>query len=357
MTRSVDLTDTLSTVRGRTDDPGRGPNLRVPPSSAAASARPGSARLQIPKVEGAADLEAIAAGKHGAAARRPDPAEHPHAVAVVGAARTTASSSRDGAASLAELDSVPIETREQGSYRATLQAGDRVPLDRPGAVGSCAEPTGIRGRGESPGSRRPTPLDRAKERLAARNAHLAVSLGLHAERVEKRKSQTAHDPVGTSAAERLAAIRRRLHERIGRRDTQTPTGRATASGSVEAGTLAGPVTAPAEEELAREPGGRDHSAAIRPETGSAAGRRNELRHQIHSLHAARIHDAPACAAAGAGTVRGEQRNAVAAGAGDLSEGWGQPGSSSSDTANAASLAAWHGIELALSRPGQAGDVS
>ncbi len=71
----------------------------------------------------------------------------------------------------------------------------------------------IRGRDTSPGTRRLTPLERAREKLAARNAHLARSFNDHAERVEKRKAQ-GRSPTGiATAAERIAAIRRRLAAR------------------------------------------------------------------------------------------------------------------------------------------------
>ncbi len=77
----------------------------------------------------------------------------------------------------------------------------------------------IRGRGTSPGTRRPTPLDRAREKLAARNAHLARSLSDHAERVEKRKAQGGSSTPPVTPAERMAALRRRLAAR-GREDAQ-----------------------------------------------------------------------------------------------------------------------------------------
>ncbi len=84
----------------------------------------------------------------------------------------------------------------------------------------------IRGRGTSPGTRRPTPLDRAREKLAARNAHLARSLSDHAERVAKRRAQGNSSTPPVTPAERMAALRRRLADR-GRADVQATSQQST----------------------------------------------------------------------------------------------------------------------------------
>ncbi len=64
----------------------------------------------------------------------------------------------------------------------------------------------------------PAPLQddvrcRAEARLAARNAGLAISLADHAERVDRKRAR-GHVTQALSAADRLAALRRRLEERV-----------------------------------------------------------------------------------------------------------------------------------------------
>ncbi len=106
---------------------------------------------------------------------------------------------------------------------ASTRAGIDGTLGHPATADDDAEPPGIRGRATSPGTRKLSPLDRARQRLAARNAHLAVSLQLHAQRVEKRKAQAAPEIGTATAAERLAAIRRRLNARLDKSAEQAAT--------------------------------------------------------------------------------------------------------------------------------------
>ncbi len=247
--RSVDLNSAPNIARGRTVDLGWDPKPRSPPSSAATRSCRGPAGAQTPTVEGAANLEAIAAGKHGAPALGPAAAERPQAKPVERAAEPTATSSQSGGASSTGTDYVPLWMRtpawlylpHQEPPVATLHAGNDEVQGLPTIADGDQEPTVIRGRSKSPGTRKPTPLDRARERLAARNAHLAISLNLHAERVEKRKAQAAPVSGSASAAERLAAIRRRLHDRLDKGATRTPTGRDDASETTASGTVAEPA--------------------------------------------------------------------------------------------------------------------
>ncbi len=201
---------------------GRGPIHRSPPSSAATSSCRGPAGTQPPAVEGAANLEAITAGKRGAIAPGLVTVEHQHAQSL-GRAHLAEPLPRSGAAGSLETDYVPVWMRTPSwlylphlePTAPTLHAGTDGTMGRTAAADRDAEPPEIRGRVTSPGTRKISPLDRARERLAARNAHLATSLNLHAERVEKkRKSQAATDAGTATAAERLAAVRRRLYARM-----------------------------------------------------------------------------------------------------------------------------------------------
>ncbi len=233
---SVALNDDLNSAsmlaRSSGDDSGRGPKPRSPPSSAATSSRGGPDGTPPPAAEGAANLEAIAAGKRSSAALEHIPAERQHAQSPGRAARPAAPCLRRGAASLREADYVPIWMRapswlylpHQEHTAVATNVGTDSALGHPTAADGDAETPGIRGRTASPGTRKLSPLDRAKERLAARNAHLAVSLHQHAQRVEKRKAQVPHEAGTATAAERLAAIRRRLHARLDKGDVQAANG-------------------------------------------------------------------------------------------------------------------------------------
>ncbi len=142
---------------------------------------------------------------------------------------------------------------------ASLHAGADDYLEVAGAAA-------IRGRASSPGIRRPprlavdsrrigalpeqdpassplaaTPKPRssdprsdsarskAEAKLAARNAGIATSLADHAERVDKRSAQGRQPPV-QSVAERMAALRRRLEERVSGKRSAGPIDDAAACG-------------------------------------------------------------------------------------------------------------------------------
>jgi hypothetical protein len=80
-----------------------------------------------------------------------------------------------------------------------------------GMVDACT----IRGRTHSPGAHAVTPLERARARLAGRNAHLERSLNDHAERVAKRRAHCITSEAAATPAERIAAIRRRVAAKSG----------------------------------------------------------------------------------------------------------------------------------------------
>ncbi len=131
----------------------------------------------------------------------------------------------------------------------------------------------IRGRAASPGSRPPQPFvvssrrvensaigaldanlqlgtptpgphaprrgdirSRAEAKLAARNAGLAISLADHAERVDRRSAQGRPTPA-LSATDRLAALRRRLEERVRAKVDADPTDDAAGARGEQGGPL------------------------------------------------------------------------------------------------------------------------
>ncbi len=109
----------------------------------------------------------------------------------------------------------------------------------PGRVGGGPLDDAIRGPQLGPGARAADAQARAQLRLDARNAHLRRSLDDHEERVLKRKSQEAAASPGPSAAERLAALRRRIRERASASDTATLGGTQVARASGDGGGGAG----------------------------------------------------------------------------------------------------------------------
>ncbi len=219
----------LNVAKGSRDDLGRGPHPRSLTSSAETRSCRGADGAQPPTAGGAANLEAIAAGKHGAVAPGRLAEERPSAKPAGRAAPLAAPQVQGCAASSPGMDYVPAWMRTPSwlylphlvppatSMHVETVGGQGQFV---GADGGAKSPT-IRGRGTSPGTRKPTPLDRARERLAARNAHLATSLSHHAERVEKRKAQAAPTTGTATATERLAAIRRRLAARLEKDAMQT----------------------------------------------------------------------------------------------------------------------------------------
>ncbi len=78
--------------------------------------------------------------------------------------------------------------------------------------GSTAGQAGIRGHGFAPGAGAEAKQQKARERLAARNAHLQQSLADHVERVaNKMKTHGGQEArSGPTAAERLQALKRRV---------------------------------------------------------------------------------------------------------------------------------------------------
>ncbi len=58
-------------------------------------------------------------------------------------------------------------------------------------------------------------LTMARRRMAAKNSSIAISLADHAERVAMKKARSTADGETQTAAERLAALRRRISERRG----------------------------------------------------------------------------------------------------------------------------------------------
>ncbi len=255
----------------------------------------------------------------------------------------------------------------------------------------------IRGRDISPGTRRLTPMERAREKLASRNAHLARSFRDHAERVEKRKARERSPEVTITPADRIAAIRRRLAARQAAMGTvtasQDPVAAAGESGeprvegitssiaaggrepSGEQGTrVERPRVWPQDATQDREPRGRrctrstDRQPPVEeedtPETGKGAATLpavgststgssswgNEPLQQIHLMHgSSRIQDAPACAVGGAPFSRVKRLATSAVRERDLGAAAGWPGASS-DAANEASRVAWHDVGLMMPRP-------
>jgi hypothetical protein len=186
----------------------------------------------------------------------------------------------------------------------------------------------IRGLLAEPGARAAAATEgearriRAQRRVDARNAHLRWSLEAHEERVANKRSYASSRGEAPTAADRIEAIRRRI------------AARANARGAPR----------------------HECSAAAVPEAGDSAtarspSRRNELRHQIHLLHAVSgIHDDPACEGGVEDVAQRGRDGHPAAGMGDACTGAGWPGTSS-DTANAASRVAWHDVSLVTRRPG------
>ncbi len=208
----------------------------------------------------------------------------------------------------------------------------------------------IRGRGTSPGTRRPTPQERAHEKLASRNAHLARSLRDHAERVEKRKARERSPVAAATAAERIAAVRRRIAVRQAAAGLVTaPLDAAAATGEGRQGHRRARSTdsqPPAKEDGTPETG---EGAATLPAAGSTltggALRGNEPLQQIHLLHgSSRIQDAPACEVSGQENARYLRRDASASRERDCGAGEGRP-VASADAEHEASRVAWHDVGL------------
>ncbi len=163
-----------------------------------------------------------------------------------------------------------------------------------------------------------------------RNAGLVQSFNDHAERVARRRGRgDAEDAEERrpTAADRMAAIRRRINERTACNNGKDPSDRSVG----------------AEEGLA---GGRQAE-----ESAGDVVRRNELL-KIHlptrAGAARRIHD-PACLDRGDNVEDARRRSTEAAGAQVAAAGVGCA-SVPSATANAASRAAWHAVGAADVRP-------
>ncbi len=119
-------------------------------------------------------------------------------------------------------------------------------------------------------------MSSAQSRLDARNAHLAISLADHAERVARRGDEGSR-PTTITAAERLAALRRRVAEKQAA---------GTGSGSAAGGRTADDGGGHAGAASAGDTGGRDGGGATtcgggEPEAGGASALeeglgRNEL---------------------------------------------------------------------------------
>ncbi len=264
--------------------------------------------------------------------------------------------------------------------------GHRKGSDGPGgnAAGGAHQPE-IRGPPDGPGASSDRRRMGAQERLNAKNAHLRISLQLHAARVEKRAAEQQQGTGKPSAQERLLAIRRRVAERVksgheggapsreddgqskhldgkggdwesaedvARRrragDDANACEKAEAQASAEACSRVGVAMEPVDAHARRgeaEENGLQAAAAAGLETSSgrtvksgvmggggevsapadSTSRRNELRQQIHSVQGGGGIHAPACM-----EVDGVGER--------LRQG------ASSDAAHEASRVAWHGIE-------------
>ncbi len=188
----------------------------------------------------------------------------------------------------------------------------------------------------------------AQEALDAKNAHLRSSLLLHAERVNKRASEEQRHADKPSPQERLMAIRRRVAARKQQGSAEkAPPSTADDQGDRLDGSGGVQYYSPA--------GGHRCCADGQPEAGGGGdGDVERRRIELHKIHLAeegaarRIRD-PACEARGArgeDEQRGKAEAAVILGAAACGDGVAV----ASDTANAASRAAWHAIDTAdLSR--------
>ncbi len=192
----------------------------------------------------------------------------------------------------------------------------------------------------------------AQSRLDARNSRLAISLADHAERVARRDEEGSR-PAQTAAAERLAALRRRIAERqaVGAGGGSAAGGRVAGGGSGRAG------NASADDTGGRGVGGTATWSGGEPEAGNASTLeedrgRNELR-KIH-LEAeedctTRIRDDPAWWPSGKANQTGQTSEQEAVGEPSCLQGRGLSEQSAcgggasmpSDVAHAASRVAWH----------------
>ncbi len=184
-------------------------------------------------------------------------------------------------------------------------------------------------------------------------ASIRVSLEQHAERVAKK--QRMSEGTGTdrrTAAQRLADIRARVLAKYA-------TGAEEECGGGEEGRTQTATLGGLEMDRCRRmdqgracDGSREHGdwADGKPISGGghasdAAERRNELP-KIHfsagTCDATLIRDAPACEARGGDTAGGRRCTPVAEGT-HGQDAWGGSPCTSSDTANAASLVAWHAV--------------
>ncbi len=182
--------------------------------------------------------------------------------------------------------------------------------------------------------------------MDARNAHLRTSLQLHAARVAKRASEGQQETGKLSAQERMMAIRRRVAGRMKQNQEERTAPRASEGQSDHLERTGGVQEANSE-------GKDEHYVSGKPETGDVRVkedtlRRNELlkiHHLARAEDARRIHD-PACEASGA-NAEGERRSDSETATVHDAETCGGRAGMPSDTANAASRAAWHGIEAAV----------
>ncbi len=258
----------------------------------------------------------------------------------------------------------------------------------------AAEATPIRGHDQVPGPSAGIGRDRAQQRLDARNSHLAQSLADHADRVARRDMQGDRQR-GASAAERIAALRRRVSARrgtavmteartaaqgahrsvafgVGPRDERHEGGgedglsRASdaeqAEGGAQVGTPAGNAVKGGAKDLVSEfvtemavdagsagAGTPIMGAAWRE--GETPGSNEDQEMHLFRLHGGRIHDAAACLAWSSSSAcsrgaahdphaaEGEGRQTVWA----PSERQGYVVPPSSAVEDAASRVAWHSV--------------
>ncbi len=137
-------------------------------------------------------------------------------------------------AQYANVDDTPRATSHAGIRGRTDSRGSRPSLMAGiggGANAQASCPTRRGGRSEAvvdtPAMRTMagggTSVDRAAERLAARNAGISISLSHHAERVGMKDAKGRRPPDQT-AAERMAALRRRVSARSGLVEAPGPPG-------------------------------------------------------------------------------------------------------------------------------------
>ncbi len=213
-----------------------------------------------------------------------------------------------------------------------------------------AQAAGIRGPAHGPGAQqRDVGIGAAQRKLAARNWHLRISLEQHAERVSRKREHAQDESSGPTAAERLAAIRRRIACRA--------EGQQGAAETREVARAEHPA-ARDDEPLPRQAAAHTEGSAS-PETGATGGGSHvrpsieDVKIQLH-LHGGRIHATACQARTTAGNTDDALETGPRGGGGDQRPATAAATPPPASVAAAARHVAWHSSSSAATNPPREG---